>query len=54
MADLAGFPYFEIQFTKEGEPFEPRETAAVLDVRRGTVKSRTGRALARLRTELES
>jgi RNA polymerase sigma factor (sigma-70 family) len=30
------------------------ETAAVLHVRRGTVKSRTARALARLRTEVES
>jgi RNA polymerase sigma factor (sigma-70 family) len=30
------------------------ETAAVLDVRRGTVKSRTARALARLRAEVES
>ncbi len=28
------------------------ETATVLDVRRGTVKSRTARALARLRTEV--
>jgi RNA polymerase sigma-70 factor (ECF subfamily) len=30
------------------------ETAIVLDVRRGTVKSRTARALARLRLEVES
>jgi len=30
------------------------ETAAVLDVRRGTVKSRTARALERLRREVES
>jgi RNA polymerase sigma-70 factor (ECF subfamily) len=30
------------------------ETAAVLDVRRGTVKSRTARALARLQTEVGS
>ncbi len=29
------------------------ETATVLDVRRGTVKSRTARALARLRTEVD-
>ena len=29
------------------------ETATVLDVRRGTVKSRTARALARLRSEVE-
>ena len=29
------------------------ETAEVLDVRRGTVKSRTARALARLRAEVE-
>ena len=29
------------------------ETAAVLDIRRGTVKSRTARALARLRSEVE-
>jgi hypothetical protein len=31
MAELAGFPYFEVQFTKKGEPFDCRETAAVLD-----------------------
>jgi RNA polymerase sigma factor (sigma-70 family) len=30
------------------------ETASVLDVRRGTVKSRTARALTRLRAEVES
>ena len=30
------------------------ETAAVLDLRRGTVKSRTARALTRLRAEVES
>lgn len=30
------------------------ETAAVLDIRRGTVKSRTARALARLRLEMGS
>ena len=30
------------------------ETATVLDVRRGTVKSRTARALGRLRQELET
>ena len=30
------------------------ETATVLDVRRGTVKSRTARALARLRQEVDS
>ena len=30
------------------------ETAAVLDVRRGTVKSRASRALARLRLEMDS
>jgi RNA polymerase sigma-70 factor (ECF subfamily) len=29
------------------------ETATVLDVRRGTVKSRTARALTRLKQELE-
>ena len=29
------------------------ETAVVLDVRRGTVKSRTARALERLREEVE-
>ncbi|MGH6898208.1 MAG: hypothetical protein ACREJ5_16945 [Geminicoccaceae bacterium] len=38
MAELAGFPYFEVQFTKQGEPFDHRETAAVLDaVRGGTI-----------------
>ena len=31
-----------------------QETATVLDVRRGTVKSRTARALARLRQEVDS
>jgi hypothetical protein len=30
MADLAGFPYFEVQFTKQGEPFKPAEKQAVL------------------------
>ena len=30
MADLSGFPYFEVQFTKEGEPFKPAEKQAVL------------------------
>ena len=38
MAELAGFPYFEVQFTKQGEPFDHRETAAALDaVRGGTI-----------------
>jgi hypothetical protein len=35
MAELAGFPYFEVQFTKQGEAFDPRETEAVLDAVRG-------------------
>jgi hypothetical protein len=35
MAELAGFPYLEVQFTKQGEPFDQRETAAVLDTVRG-------------------
>jgi pimeloyl-ACP methyl ester carboxylesterase len=35
MAELAGFPYFEVQFTKQGEPFDPGETEAVLDAVRG-------------------
>ena len=35
MAELAGFPYFEVQFTKQGEPFDRRETEAVLDAVRG-------------------
>jgi hypothetical protein len=30
MAELAGFPYFEVQFTKQGEPFDHRETETVL------------------------
>jgi len=43
MAELAGFPYFEVQFTKQGEPFDRRETAAVLDsVRGGTLGFTTG------------
>ena len=39
----------------QGPPVElsEDETATVLDVRRGTVKSRTARALVRLRHELE-
>ena len=35
MAELAGFPYFEVQFTKQGEAFDPRETKAVLNAVRG-------------------
>jgi hypothetical protein len=30
MAELERFPYFEVQFTKQGEPFDPGETTAVL------------------------
>jgi hypothetical protein len=45
MAELAGFSYFEVQFTKQGEPFEPRETAAVLGaVRAGALGPETGPA----------
>jgi hypothetical protein len=36
MAELAGFPYFEVQFTKQGEAFDPRETEAVLAAVRGS------------------
>jgi hypothetical protein len=36
MAELAGFPYFEVQFTKQGEAFDARETEAVLDAVRGS------------------
>jgi hypothetical protein len=39
MAELAGFPYFEVQFTKQGEAFDPRETAAVLDAVRAGGRS---------------
>jgi hypothetical protein len=31
MADISGFPYFEVQFTKQGKLFEPTERQAVLD-----------------------
>jgi hypothetical protein len=31
MADISGFPYFEVQFTKQGEVFEPAERRAVMD-----------------------
>lgn len=34
MADIAGFPYFEVQFTKQGDLFEPAERQAVLDAAR--------------------
>ena len=37
MAELAGFPYFEVQFTKKGKPFDPGETEAVLDAIRGGI-----------------
>jgi hypothetical protein len=38
MAELAGFPYFEVQFTKQGEPFDHREIETVLDaVGRGAI-----------------
>jgi hypothetical protein len=30
MADISGFPYFEVQFTKQGKLFEPAEKQAVL------------------------
>ena len=36
MAEVAGFPYFEVQFTKQGEAFDPREKEAVLDAVRGS------------------
>jgi hypothetical protein len=43
MAELAGFPYFEVQFTKQGEPFDPSETTAVLAaVRAGALGPRDG------------
>ena len=35
MADIAGFPYFEVQFTKQGKLFEPAEKQALLDAVRG-------------------
>jgi hypothetical protein len=35
MADVSGFPYFEVQFTKQGDLFEPTERQAVLDAVRG-------------------
>jgi hypothetical protein len=35
MAELAGFPYFEVQFTKQGEAFDPGEIDAVLGAVRG-------------------
>jgi hypothetical protein len=31
MADISGFPYFEVQFTKQGKLFETAERRAVLD-----------------------
>ena len=34
MADISGLPYFEVQFTKQGEPFDPAEKQAVLDAAR--------------------
>jgi len=34
MADISGFPYFEVQFTKQGKLFEPAERQAVLDAAR--------------------
>jgi hypothetical protein len=38
MAEIAGFPYFELQFTKDARPFEPEEVRAVLDaVRAGDI-----------------
>jgi hypothetical protein len=30
MVDIAGFPYFEVQFTKDGSVHDPRETDALL------------------------
>jgi hypothetical protein len=30
MADVSGFPYFEVQFTKQGDLFEPAERQAVM------------------------
>src|SRR6476660_9657482 len=38
MTDIAGFPYFEVQFTKDGAVFDQHEVAAALDyVAQGTV-----------------
>jgi hypothetical protein len=38
MAVIAGFPYFELQFTKDAKPFKPEEMRAVLDaVRAGEI-----------------
>jgi hypothetical protein len=34
MAEISGFPYFEVQFTKQGDLFEPSEKQAVLDAAR--------------------
>ena len=31
MAEISGFPYFEVQFTKQGDLFEPAERQAVRD-----------------------
>ncbi len=36
MADISGFPYFEVQFTKQGDLFEPAEKQAVLGRRAGS------------------
>lgn len=39
MAEIAGFPYFELQFTKDAKPFKPEEVRAVLDaVRAGDIE----------------
>ena len=34
MAEISGFPYFEVQFTKQGDLFEQAEKQAVLDAAR--------------------
>jgi hypothetical protein len=36
MAEISGFPYFEVQFTKQGDLFEPAERQAVLDAARAS------------------
>ena len=35
MEELSGFPYFEVQFTKDGAVHDPREVAALLELLEG-------------------